>query len=300
MVNAACERGDCGAFGLECAKDTLGLRCVFSQCPPTGETDVCLDDGHLAHCKDGILGPAGDCGAFAARCSTANAPTGARCVSVFCASSMTEAPHASEGCWPQQPARIASCDADGAFSFTECASGEQCSVVGGTHCEPRFCPATGTFDVCDGDTVAHCVEGQVVSAIDCGASSSRCSPQGGVARCVATACVADVASAPTAHTTCLPSGWLAACDAEGQVTHAEPCIAGASCVESEGAASCVVPPLEGEGSPTPPPTSLGLMAPVQGRGCTTSAGGALGLLALAWLRRRPGKTPLPAKRGEVG
>lgn len=243
MVGADCGRGDCGAFGSNCVDDALGLRCVFFACPAVGERDVCLDDGHIAHCKDGALGEPGDCGAFAARCSTANAPTGARCISIFCAANMTEVPHASEGCWPQSPARIARCDDEGTFTFSPCGANEQCSVVGGAHCEPRFCPATGTVDVCDGETLAHCVEGQVMSAVDCEATQARCSTAGGAARCVATACVASGSQVPSAHTTCLPTGWLAQCDADGQVAHAEACAAGLACVEENGVASCVVPVL---------------------------------------------------------
>ncbi len=290
MVDAACGRGDCGAFGSGCVNDALGLRCVFSACPATGERDVCLDDQRLAHCKNGVLQPPGDCSAFAARCSTADAPTGARCVSLFCAASMTEVPQPGEGCWPQSPARIATCDATGAFSFTDCAAGEQCSVVGGVHCEPKFCPATGTLDVCDGDTVAHCAGGQVVSAIDCGASSARCSPAGGVARCVSRDCVSDVSQVPVAHTACLPTGWLATCGDDGRVTQAAPCDPGLSCVALEGQASCTVGPPDAGAAMGAGETVDGGVEPMpvkgQGCGCTSGPAAAAGLLALGLLRRR--------------
>jgi lysozyme len=309
MVGADCGRGDCGAYGLSCANDSLGLRCVFNQCPAIGEKDVCLDDQRVAHCKDGILGTPGDCSAYAGRCSTANAPTGARCVSAFCASSMTAQPQPGVGCWPQSPARIARCDANGMFTTTPCGAGEQCSVIGGAHCEPKFCPPTGTVDVCTGDSLAHCVEGQVVSAVDCGAKSSTCSAVGGAARCVAKACADDVAHA---HRVCLPTGWLASCDADGQVSSGAPCAMGSSCNEANGDAACVAAahgvdagtpamggadagtPMAGEGpveevdagvitlEPAP-------LAPVDGSGCSTGSSvlvALVGVLTLTRTRRR--------------
>lgn len=296
MVGADCGRGDCGAFGSTCANDSLGLRCVFSACPALGEKDVCLDDNRIAHCKNGALETPGDCSAYAARCSTANAPTGARCVSVFCAGSMTEVPHASTGCWPQAPARIASCDDQGVFTFTPCADGEQCSVVGGVHCERRFCPTTGTVDVCDGETLAHCEGGQVVSAVDCGASESKCSPAGGVARCVANVCVPNAAIAPVAHTTCLPTGWLAQCGDDGQVVRAEACAAGLSCVEHDGVATCEAPPAEmtpdagmqmGMSEPIvdAPPAGSQQLTGARG-GCSTAPGLVLAVVVALARRRR--------------
>ncbi len=300
MVGADCGRGDCGVYGSSCVKDTLGLRCVFSACPATGEKDVCLDDGHLAHCKNGVVSTPADCGAFAGRCSTANAPTGARCVSLFCAGSMTEVPQPSEGCWPQSPARLATCDANGAFTFSPCAAGEQCSVIDGPHCEPKTCPATGTADVCSGDKIAHCVEGSVVSAVDCGASSGVCSSAGGEARCVSRDCVTDPTQAPVAHSTCLPTGWLATCGDDGAVTRAEPCVDGLSCVVAEGQASCVAAPVQPEDAGSamgggelaadggvPDSSSIALPAAMTAvRGGCSSTPGALVLLVLALVRQR--------------
>jgi hypothetical protein len=294
MVDAACGRGDCAAFGSTCAKDSLGLRCVFAACPAMGDTDVCTDDTHVAHCHNGALSTPGDCGAYAARCSTANAPTGARCVSNFCASSMTEVPQPGEGCWPQSPARIATCDANGGFTFTACAAGEQCSIVGGVHCEPQTCPATGTADICDGDVVAHCVGGQVVSAVDCEMSSARCSPAGGVAKCVSRACVPTGSSVPMAHTTCLPSGWLATCGDDGLISKAEPCADGLTCADG----TCVPPVMEpqpdagsamGGGGEVDAGTAE--MPPVKGAGCACTSSSsdlvfALSLLLSARARAR--------------
>lgn len=292
MVGADCGRGDCAASGFGCVTDTLGLRCVFSACPTAGDRDVCLDDAHLAHCHDGALSPPGDCGAFAGRCSTAHAPTGARCVSLLCAASMTEVPHATEGCWPESPARIARCDDQGAFTFTACAADEQCSLIGGVHCEPKSCPATGTVDVCAGDKVAHCVEGQVVSALDCGSSGSLCSGASGAAKCVSRDCVTDPSVAPVAHTTCLPSGWLASCDVDGLVAQAAPCAAGLSCASSGGQTAClasaqpeVVDAGSAMGTNEPVVDPAPQMEPVRGRGCTASPGALLALLALALVRR---------------
>lgn len=297
MVGADCGRGDCGAFGSTCVKDTLGLRCVFSACPATGEKDVCLDDAHVAHCKNGQLGAPGDCSAYAGRCSTANAPTGARCVSAFCASSMTEVPQPAQNCWPEQPARIAKCDANGAFTLSPCATGEQCSVVGGAHCEPKTCPDAGTVDVCAGALVTHCVEGQVVSAIDCAMSSGTCTDTGGVARCASNDCVVD-GGVTAPHTTCLPTGWLGSCDGDGQLANAAPCEAGSSCVAGEGGAACVpdavpVTPMDPGGvmgqsnqEPPPPEGTTSLQPSMVKGGCAAAPTELLLALGLLLLRRR--------------
>lgn len=68
LVDDACGRGDCGAFGATCADDALGVRCVSVFCPAMGEADVCLDERQRAHCSDGALSTPTDC------------PAGAMCV----------------------------------------------------------------------------------------------------------------------------------------------------------------------------------------------------------------------------
>jgi len=86
----------------------------------------------------------------------------------------------------------------------------------------------------------------------------------------------------------LPTGWLASCDADGQLANAAPCAQGMSCVEGACVSDVVeMTPMDpagvmGGGEPPPPVKTL---APVSG-GCS-SAPGLLGLaLVTLFLRRR--------------
>mgnify|MGYP000911114483 CR=1 FL=1 len=57
-------------------------RCAFAACPATGEADVCVDDRHTGHCRNGVLASQGDCGAFGAGC--VHDALGPRCVFFAC------------------------------------------------------------------------------------------------------------------------------------------------------------------------------------------------------------------------
>jgi uncharacterized protein (TIGR03382 family) len=243
IVGADCGHGDCAAFGSGCVDDALGVRCVFAFCPATGEKDVCLDSSQISHCSNGALAAPGDCGAFAGYCSNVDAPTGARCVSVFCVSGPDQAPAAHDGCWFQSPSRQAHCDGNGALSLTDCPANEQCSVVDGVHCGPKVCPDTGTTDLCVSDSViGHCVEGSVVSAGNCGMFGAYCSTAGGGApRCVSVFCVAKASDVPVDHDVCLPNDWKGHCTAEGALDTAAVCPAGETCAGG----ACGTPPDAG-------------------------------------------------------
>ncbi|MDO9020936.1 MAG: hypothetical protein Q8S73_00390 [Deltaproteobacteria bacterium] len=186
IVDTNCGRGDCNAFGARCVSDGLGTRCVFGTCPAVGSATICVNDRTLATCSNGAV-RTGDCGAFAAWCSTAGrARTEARCVSAFCVSGPSERPVAHTACWIEG-GQLLRCDANGGATPTACPAGQACSVIGGTaRCAPRVCPATGESDICvDGRYIAHCYGGSVGRATDCRAMGRVCSASGsGGPRCV--------------------------------------------------------------------------------------------------------------------
>ncbi len=186
IVSADCGRGDCNAFGARCVSDGLGTRCVFGTCPATGTASICINDRTIGRCSNGGVST-GDCGAFAAWCSTAGrARTDARCVSAFCVAGPAERPVAHTGCWIEG-GQLLRCDANGGATPTPCPAGQACSVIGGAaRCAPRVCPATGESDLCvDGRYIAQCYGGSVVRATDCRAMGRVCSSAGSSApRCV--------------------------------------------------------------------------------------------------------------------
>jgi len=252
IIGADCGRGDCAAYGATCTTDGLGTRCVYAACPARGTADVCLDADTSAHCVDGLPTSVGECGAFAAYCSTAGrSATAARCVSAFCVASPEEAPVAHDGCWFEGGQRV-HCDAEGGITLDPCPSGQACTVIADAtsdapHCAPAVCPATGERTQCvDGRYIARCLGGSVVSAGDCGAFGAYCSTvsSGGSVepRCVSSFCVGSATEAPAARETCLPDGTLAHCTAEGGLTDPTDCPSGTVCTLHEGTASCEPPP----------------------------------------------------------
>src|SRR5690606_34424533 len=135
------------AYGARCVDDALGARCAFAYCPDRGTADVCIDETHIGHCDDGAVST-GDCGAYAALCSTAGrAPTQARCVSAFCVENAEQAPVAHDGCWID--GKIIHCDGNGLPSFEDCPADQACTIHGGTpRCAPRLCPRDGESTIC--------------------------------------------------------------------------------------------------------------------------------------------------------
>lgn len=241
VVGADCGRGDCGVFGATCIQDSLGTRCAYSACPAIGEADICLSDTRISHCVNGIPQTPGDCGAYAAFCSTVGASQ-ARCVSAFCVPSPHDAPVAHDGCWFQNGSQI-HCDANGSPTITPCPAGQACSVVGGAHCGAPLCPATGQSDVCvDDHVIGHCNGGSVVSSGDCANFGAYCSTAGSdTPRCVSVFCVANAHDAPVAHDICLPDGRRAHCNAGGAVEGATACDTGMACVADAMGVRCATP-----------------------------------------------------------
>ena len=251
IVGADCGRGNCAAYGATCTTDTLGTRCVYAACPARGTADVCLDADTSAHCVEGLPASTGECGAFAAYCSTAGrSATDARCVSAFCVASPEEPPFAHDGCWIEG-GQLAHCDAQGSISLERCPAGQACTTIAdttseGAHCAPAVCTPTGDVTQCiDGRYIARCFGGSVVSAGDCGAFAAYCSTvstAGAVEpRCVSAFCVASADTAPSERETCLPDGTIAHCTAEGGLTDGMECPAGTVCVLGEGSARCETP-----------------------------------------------------------
>jgi MYXO-CTERM domain-containing protein len=298
IISADCGRGNCAAYGATCTTDLLGTRCVYAACPPRGTADVCLDADTSARCVEGLPASTGECGAFAAYCSTAGrTPTTARCVSAFCVASPEEAPVAHDGCWIEG-GQLAHCDAEGGITFERCPAGQACTTIPeGTrdtpHCAPAVCPATGDVTQCVNDRyIARCFGGSVVSAGDCGAFAAYCSTVsagGAVApRCVSAFCVGSASEVPRERDTCLPDGTIAHCTAEGGITDAMDCPAGTVCTARDGTAACEVATdpgaPSGDAGPTrdagtvrdagPTPHDAGRSAPkTLGSGCGCRAAG---------------------------
>ena len=229
-------QGDCGVYGARCVADGLGARCAFAYCPNTGDVDVCWDGTHIGHCSNGRLTSQGDCGVYAAFCSTRGG--GARCVSAFCVATRDDAPVAHDACWITGGQRL-HCDANGAPTVSSCPAGQACSMVGGAHCAPSSCPATGESEVCAGPSViGHCANGSVVAPRECG-DHALCSTLSGTApHCVSTYCVSSATEVPVERSVCLPDGRVARCDGDGSLDEARPCDEGSRCVTSGASGQC--------------------------------------------------------------
>jgi hypothetical protein len=183
IVGDDCGRGDCAVYGANCVDDALGVRCVFYACPPTGSAEVCVTDTIVGSCADGALVSQGDCGAYAAFCSTAGGQPG-HCASAFCVPTPTDVPVEHDICFLDGDRYH--CDAAGGLALVGCGAGEGCSVYPTVHCEAALpCPPTGDVQVCYGDeVVARCLEGGLVEVIDdCATAGERCSEAGGAPHC---------------------------------------------------------------------------------------------------------------------
>lgn len=184
LIGDDCGRGDCAAYGARCVAEGASARCVFGACPATGTLRACVDERRIVTCTRGAPSDLGDCGAFAAFCSTAGGRP-ARCVSIFCAADANAPPRASRSCW-LEPGRIAVCDADGGFALEDCPAGQQCAAAGGVRCVPAVCPASGESVACVDDRwLGQCRGGTVVEATDCQRFGGRCARGPGGAACEA-------------------------------------------------------------------------------------------------------------------
>lgn len=180
IVDASCGKGDCAVYGATCTEDSLGVRCVYTQCPPTGTVDVCLDQDHVATCTDGLPAAPGDCSAYAAFCSTAGGK--AHCASHFCAAP-NEQPIAHTTCFID--GSILHCDDVGVGTTDPCPSGTKCSVYPSPHCDANNgCPATGDVRLCLQGRAVRCYEGTLAEAVDCAAQGLDCDVVNGLATCI--------------------------------------------------------------------------------------------------------------------
>ena len=291
MVNGACSRYDCGAHGARCVNDSIGLRCVFSACPNTGEADLCLSTSEVAHCKNGALSSKGNCGAYGAWCSTAGrTATQARCVSSLCVSGPHEVPKAHTVC-ASHGTGVVSCDANGAPTVEACDDGYQCSTLdGGPHCDWKRCPASGQVDVClDVSQVGHCEDGSLRGSFDCSVAGLACGAAGGNARCVSEVCTGGAEAVPPPHDVCVDSGTVGHCDSGGTLIP-EACADTETCTVTAKGPVCVDDRCL-DGAATAPPAhdlcledgalgkcdSLGVLSVTAcgaGTACTSSGSGA--------------------------
>jgi hypothetical protein len=177
---ADCGVGDCAAYGATCTEDALGVRCVYTQCPAQGTVDACLDQDHIATCKDGLPTNVGDCSAFAAYCSLAGGS--AHCASYFCAAP-SEKPIAHDGCFLD--GSVMHCDDKGVVTKLDpCPDGTKCSVFPAPHCEAsNGCPPEGDVRLCINGVAARCYNGTLGEAVDCAAQGRECVVVDGFAGC---------------------------------------------------------------------------------------------------------------------
>lgn len=157
MVDAACQKGDCGAYGSKCVNDSLGLRCVFGLCPNVGGATVCLPDGKLATCDNGKIASKA-CGAGTS-CKAASASKAA-CVA--------PTPTCPASCSDGNACTADACDkATGKCSHSDtsaaCDDGDACTK--GDVCAAGACKA-GTSLVCD--------DGAICTIDSCDASKGAC------------------------------------------------------------------------------------------------------------------------------
>ena len=190
IVDAGCGTGDCAAFGSYCVDDALGVRCVFGMCPATGGKAICIDDHTMGTCSNGQLQKGGNCGDFAAYCSTAGGAA-PHCASVFCVGSPGEVASAKDVCLPDS--QRYHCDGSGGLAPKPCPPGQICKSTPSPHCETGVapCPPAGELDVClDDGTIGHCKNGMLVSQGSCAAFGSSCVADALGARCVFYKCPA--------------------------------------------------------------------------------------------------------------
>ncbi len=124
-------------------------------CPPSGEADICLDDGTIAHCKGGKVTSSGSCAMYGAYC--VNDSLGARCVFYMC-------PPMGHKTICLDDHQVADCD-NGALKVTgDCSVyGCWCSMAGGTegHCVLAVCVESPddipvAHDICFDGKRWHC------------------------------------------------------------------------------------------------------------------------------------------------
>ena len=246
IIDAQCGEGDCSVYGTTCIADPTP-RCGTPECPRDGEATVCLDNHLILACNDGVLsGPAGDCSAYGAWCSTAGvSETEARCVSALCFE-RDEVPYNREVCSTNQGFKLA-CYADATLEELACPTGEICSVEGGiAQCVAPIegcrgpTSSEGVVDhlVCLSSGIGRCFNGNIVSEIRCD-DGEQCSDQDDIVRCVDRICL-DQSGALFEGSACRDEGELIECDQDGAIIAQVQCADSERCVEIEGQAECVL------------------------------------------------------------
>jgi len=224
IVGSDCSMGDCAAFGSTCVDDSLGTRCVFSECPAQGSATICLNGTTLGTCANGQLSQ-GDCADFGSTC-VADA-LGARCVFYECPADGTKSFCQGDA------GTIATCN-NGAYSTGDCAVfGASCVDDSlGTRCAFDKCPAQGTATICvSATTIGTCQDG-AVSFGDCSVYGAACVADSLPARCVFSECPADGDA-----TICVDGNTLGSCH-NGAVSFQDCTATGGACVTSGGEGYC--------------------------------------------------------------
>ena len=241
MVDAKCNKGDCGVYGAKCVNDDLGLRCVFGMCPNKGGATVCLPDGKLATCNDGKI--------TTAACS---AGTSCKASSSTKASCVAPTPTCPKSCDDGNGCTTDACDATkGVCTHTAntaaCDDGDPCTV--GDACKGTVCKAGAAKACDDGDA---CTVGDACKGGSCKPGSAKSCDDGDACTvgesCKGGACTAGTATACDDGKACT----IDSCDpATGACSHVQdesacddgnPCTSdtcsGANCVHFNKAGPC--------------------------------------------------------------
>jgi hypothetical protein len=245
IIDANCNEGDCAAFGQNCLADPTP-RCGIAECPRNGTAKVCTDDTHIVDCIDGLLAGVGDCGAFAAYCSTAGrATTDAQCVSAFCVSGPNQIPFETVRCSFFVGEKF-SCHADASVDILTCPLGQICSMQSGeARCAPPKpeCPPVydrnriDILNVCIDDRfVARCENGNVASAEEC-EGNSVCRMINNYPTCVTEQCVSGN-TIRSGVRSCLDNGMVGECDQNGAINVVENCSSHELCIQNGDFAYC--------------------------------------------------------------
>jgi hypothetical protein len=253
IIDANCNEGDCAIFGNNCIADPVP-RCGVAECPRTGTGQICSDDTHIVSCRDGLLTGVGDCGAFAAFCSTAGRDQhDAVCVSAFCVSNPNQAPYELLRC-SFLVGEMFFCHENNTIDLLSCPNGQICSMQSGqaectapkAECPPVYArDRVDILNVCmDNYYVARCENGNVASAERC-EGNSVCRMINQYPTCVTEQCVSGN-EIRTGARSCLDNGMVGECNQDGAIDVIKNCNDNPNtiCVQNGDSADCesVIPP----------------------------------------------------------
>jgi hypothetical protein len=245
IIDANCNAGDCAAYGNTCIADPTP-RCGVAECPRMGSGKVCGNESLIIDCRDGALVGAGECGQFAAYCSTAGRDSlDATCVSAFCVSGPSELPYDQLKCSFINGKQI-HCKNDGSFDLIDCPTGQICSMMNGqVACEAPRSECQNSNDpnqvniqnVCIDDHIARCENGNIVRVEAC-EGNNRCQMINGQPICVSAVCL-NGNTIKSGHQFCLDNGMIGECNAMGDVMPLMDCLANERCVQNGDEVYCV-------------------------------------------------------------